>query len=272
MLKWSLSGAYIAYCKVIQDRLWFLIARHRFRIPGTGFQIFVSGTWTPDLVEFRIPWAVFRIPKPRIQDSTSKDFPDSGIRFLNRLSPKIHIQSLQTDLHLFLLRIVERIWFKIKAISLLVINLVTLITFTLDDLLMLVGENCCWSLLGPKGLTRGRATSNSPRANRHPCPYKCIILFKEGQRFLLRGYKSCVVPSVFAFCAHFTRSALCGQVYFVREHSIHTKLTDSRNMSNYAVNQSETHQWRVGLKPLYPKKKPSERNWSGTRTAPSLIL
>ena len=272
MLKWSLSGAYIAYCKVIEDRLWFLIARHRFRIPGTGFQIFVSGTWTPDLVEFRIPWAVFRIPKPRIQDSTSKDLPDSGIRFGNPLSPKIHIQILQTDLHQFLLRIVERIWFKIKAISLLVINLVILVTFTLDDLLILVGENCCWSLLGPKGLTRGRATSNSPRANRNPCPYKCIILFKEGQRFLLRGYKSCVVPSVFAFCAHFTRSALCGQVYFVREHSIHTKLTDSRNMSNYAVNQSETHQWRVGLKPLYPKKKPSERNWSGTRTAPSLIL
>ena len=131
MLKWSLSGAYIAYCKVIQDRLWFLIARHRFRIPDTGFQIFVSGTWTSDLEEFRIPWAVFRIPKPRIQDSTLKDFPDSGIRFPNPLSPKIHIQILQTDLHLFLLRMVERIWFKIKAFSLLVINLVILITFTL---------------------------------------------------------------------------------------------------------------------------------------------
>ena len=195
-----------------------------------------------------------------------------GNSSFNPLSPKIHIQILQTDLHQFLLRIVERIWFKIKAISLLVINLVILVTFTLDDLLILVGENCCWSLLGPKGLTRGRATSNSPRANRNPCPYKCIFLFKEGQRFLLRGYKSCVVPSVFAFCPHFTRSALCGQVYFVREHSIPTKLTDSRNMSNYAVNQSETPQWRVGLKPLYPKKKPSERNWSGTRTAPSLIL
>ena len=37
---------------------------------------------------------------------------------LNPLSPKIHIQTLQTDLHTFLLRIVERIWFKIKAFSL----------------------------------------------------------------------------------------------------------------------------------------------------------
>ena len=34
---------------------------------------------------------------------------------LNPLSLKIHIQILQTDLHTFLLRIVERIWFKIKA-------------------------------------------------------------------------------------------------------------------------------------------------------------
>ena len=30
----------------------------------------------------------------------------------------------------------------------MVINLVILITFTLDDLLMLLGENSCWSLLG----------------------------------------------------------------------------------------------------------------------------
>ena len=37
---------------------------------------------------------------------------------VNPLSPKIHIQILQTDLHQFSLRIVERIWFKIKAFSL----------------------------------------------------------------------------------------------------------------------------------------------------------
>ena len=36
----------------------------------------------------------------------------------NPLSPKIEIQILQTDLHTFLLRIVERIWFKIKVFSL----------------------------------------------------------------------------------------------------------------------------------------------------------
>ena len=39
-----------------------------------------------------------------------------------------------------------------QSIFPLVVNLVILITFTLDDLLMLLGENWCWSLLGPKGL------------------------------------------------------------------------------------------------------------------------
>ena len=39
---------------------------------------------------------------------------------LNPLSPKIQIQILQTGLHTFLLRIVERIWFKIKAFSLVI--------------------------------------------------------------------------------------------------------------------------------------------------------
>ena len=34
---------------------------------------------------------------------------------INPSSPKIHIQILQTDLHTFLLRIAERIWFKTKA-------------------------------------------------------------------------------------------------------------------------------------------------------------
>ena len=36
----------------------------------------------------------------------------------NPLSPKIEIQILQTDLHTFLLQIVERIWFNIKVFSL----------------------------------------------------------------------------------------------------------------------------------------------------------
>ena len=60
------------------------------------------------------------------------------LHVFNPLSPKIHIQILQTDLHTFLLRIVGRIWFKIKAFATLVINLIIFITFTLDDLLTLL--------------------------------------------------------------------------------------------------------------------------------------
>ena len=40
------------------------------QVLDSGFS--VSGTWIPSLV-------VFRIPKPRIPDSTSKHFLDSGI-------------------------------------------------------------------------------------------------------------------------------------------------------------------------------------------------
>ena len=39
------------------------------------------------------------------------------LKFFNPLSSKIHIQILQTDFHTYLLRIVERIWFKIKVFS-----------------------------------------------------------------------------------------------------------------------------------------------------------
>ena len=43
----------------------------------------VSGTWIlrfKSFVGFRIPWAVFRIPKPRISDSTGQHFTHCGIR------------------------------------------------------------------------------------------------------------------------------------------------------------------------------------------------
>ena len=63
-----------APCKEIQDSLGFWILRRGFRILcqwnlDSGFQSFVG---------FRIPWAVFQISKPRMSDSTSKIFPESG--------------------------------------------------------------------------------------------------------------------------------------------------------------------------------------------------
>ena len=55
-----------------QDRFGFWIPSLGFRTPGT---FFISGTWIPDSCS-----SVFRIPKPRILDSTSKNFLDSEIR------------------------------------------------------------------------------------------------------------------------------------------------------------------------------------------------
>ena len=63
-----------APCKGIQDTL-----------PDSIYWIPDLFQWNLDsgfelLVGFRIPTPVFRIPRPRIPDSTSKNFPDSGIR------------------------------------------------------------------------------------------------------------------------------------------------------------------------------------------------
>ena len=68
----------IASCKGIQDSLGFWIPRRR--IPDSRYLSLCQ--WNLDsgfqsLVGFRIPCAVFRIPKPRISDPTSKTFPDS---------------------------------------------------------------------------------------------------------------------------------------------------------------------------------------------------
>ena len=55
--------------------LGFWIPSRGLRTPGTGFHIFFSGTWIPDSCS-----SVFRIPKSRILDSTSNNFPNSKIR------------------------------------------------------------------------------------------------------------------------------------------------------------------------------------------------
>ena len=101
-------------CEGIKGSLGFWTPRHGFRIPGTGFQIFFSGTWIPvvsgipdskaqdsgfnrqTFPRFWIPHAKmskipdstcknisrFRIPKAKISkipDSTCKNFQDSGL-------------------------------------------------------------------------------------------------------------------------------------------------------------------------------------------------
>ena len=65
--------------------------------------------------------------------------------WVNPLSPDIHLQILQTDLHKFPLKIS---WD--QSIFPLVINFLVLITFSLY--IEMLGENWCWSLLDLKGL------------------------------------------------------------------------------------------------------------------------
>ena len=69
-------------------------------------------------------------------------------------SPNIHIQILQTDLHTSTLRISWENLRKDHGIFSMMIILLILMTLSLDSVWTLLGENCCWSLLGLKGLNR----------------------------------------------------------------------------------------------------------------------
>ena len=71
---------------------------------------------------------------------------------INPLSPNIHIQILQTDLHTSPLRISWENLIKDHGIFSMMIILLILITLSLDSVWILLGENCCWSLMGIKGL------------------------------------------------------------------------------------------------------------------------
>ena len=71
---------------------------------------------------------------------------------INPLSPNIHMQILQTDLYTFPFRISWENLIKDHGILSLVIILLILITLSLDNVWILLGENWCWSLLALKGL------------------------------------------------------------------------------------------------------------------------
>ena len=71
---------------------------------------------------------------------------------VNPLSPNIHIQILHTDLYTFPLRISWENLIKDHGIFSMMIILLILITLSLDSVWILLGENCCWSLLRLKGL------------------------------------------------------------------------------------------------------------------------
>ena len=65
---------------------------------------------------------------------------------MNPLSPNIDMQILHTDLHTFPLRISWENLKKDHGILSLVITLLILITLSLDNVWILLGENRCWSL------------------------------------------------------------------------------------------------------------------------------
>ena len=71
----------------------------------------------------------------------------------NPLSPNIHIQILQTDLHTSSLRIRWENLINDHGIFSMIILLI-LITLSLDSVWKLLGENCCYSPLGLKGLSK----------------------------------------------------------------------------------------------------------------------
>ena len=60
------------YCKGIQVSLEFWIPSCGFWMLDTDFRSLLLE------LEFRIPWVVMLIQKPRIEDSTRKNFPHSG--------------------------------------------------------------------------------------------------------------------------------------------------------------------------------------------------
>ena len=60
----------------------------------------------------------------------------------------------------------------------MMIILLILITLSLDSVWILLGENCCWSLLGLKGLNKGKMTLVQGKADMHQlkCNWFCFAL------------------------------------------------------------------------------------------------
>ena len=72
----------------------------------------------------------------------------------HHLSSNIHIQILQTCVHTFSSWINEEKLIKDQSTFPMMIILLILITFCLDDVFVMLGENWYWSLMGLKGLIR----------------------------------------------------------------------------------------------------------------------
>ena len=89
---------------------------------------------------------------PSCIENKDEDYSVPSWSLLNPLSPYIHIQILQTDLHTSPLRISWENLIKDHGIFSMVIILLILITLSLDSVWILLRENWCWSLLALEGL------------------------------------------------------------------------------------------------------------------------
>ena len=63
----------------------------------------------------------------------------------------------------------------------MMIILLILITLSLDSVWILLGENCCWSVLGLKGLNKGKMTLVQGKADMDKlnCNWFCFVLHPE---------------------------------------------------------------------------------------------
>ena len=75
---------------------------------------------------------------------------------LNPFSPNIQVQILQSDLHTFPLRISWENLMKDQGIFSLVIILLILLTLSLENVWIMLGENWCWSLIIQKPYCYGQ--------------------------------------------------------------------------------------------------------------------
>ena len=108
------------------------------------------------MYEFNSMLKVFLFCLSQITDnkhSNPKQIKERGqliAMYINPLSPNVYIQILQTDLHTSPLRISWENLIKDHGIFSMMIILLILITLSLDSEWILLGENCCWSLLALK--------------------------------------------------------------------------------------------------------------------------
>ena len=94
------------------------------------------------------------------------------------LSPNIHMQILQTDLYTFPLRISWENLIKDHhgILSLIIIKLI-LITLSLDNVWILLGENWFWSLMWLKGLIQAHIVKNKVKTEHSSHAVFCLMFF-----------------------------------------------------------------------------------------------